>query len=126
MNDVGDLGAAFSAAQPFDDLVAVCVHRERRHIDDLGAVKRGALGFEIILGALTTTGSLIAAGKLQGVIHGKPVQFRGQNIVNLGIFVAMIGCFVFFWNHPEAQAVSIHVYNSLTALVRDTHLRRQL
>ena len=34
---------------------------------------RGALGFEVMLGSLTTTGSLIAAGKLQGVLRrGRP------------------------------------------------------
>jgi len=31
-----------------------------------------------MLGALTTTGSLIAAGKLHGTIHGKPIQFAGR------------------------------------------------
>jgi NAD(P) transhydrogenase subunit beta len=75
------------------------------NINDLGPIKRGALGFEIILGALTTTGSLIAAGKLQGIIQGKPVQFRGQNIVNLTIALAMVGCFFYFWIHPDASAV---------------------
>jgi len=48
------------------------------HAQDMGVVTRGALGFEVILGALTTTGSLIAAGKLQGVIYGKPMQFRDR------------------------------------------------
>ena len=75
------------------------------NINDLGPVKRGALGFEIILGALTTTGSLIAAGKLQGIIQGKPVQFRGQNIVNLAIFAGMVGCFGYFWFNPAASTV---------------------
>ena len=75
------------------------------NINELGPVKRGALGFEIILGALTTTGSLIAAGKLQGIIQGKPVQFRGQNIINLSIFLSIVGCFVYFWLHPEASTV---------------------
>ncbi len=75
------------------------------NINELGPIKRGALGFEIMLGALTTTGSLIAAGKLQGMIHGKPVQFRGQNALNLGAFLAMVGCFAYFWFHPEASAV---------------------
>jgi H+-translocating NAD(P) transhydrogenase subunit beta len=75
------------------------------NINELGPVKRGALGFEIILGALTTTGSLIAAGKLQGIIQGKPVQFRGQNIINLSIFLSIVGCFIYFWFHPEASAV---------------------
>ena len=72
---------------------------------ELGTITRGALGFEVILGALTTTGSLVAAGKLQGIIQGKPVQFRGQNLVNLAIFLGMSGCFVFFWSHPGASAV---------------------
>jgi len=75
------------------------------NINELGPVKRGALGFEIILGALTTTGSLIAAGKLQGVIKGKPIQFRGQNIVNLAIFAGMLGSFGYFWFNPQASAV---------------------
>jgi NAD(P) transhydrogenase subunit beta len=71
------------------------------HAGDMSVVTRGALGFEVMLGALTTTGSLIAAGKLQGVIYGKPVQFRGQSVLNLAIFLAMTGCFVYFWMHPE-------------------------
>jgi NAD(P) transhydrogenase subunit beta len=75
------------------------------NINELGPVKRGALGFEIMLGALTTTGSLIAAGKLQGVIQGKPIQFRGQNILNLATCAGMVGCFVYFCFNPAASAV---------------------
>ena len=74
------------------------------HGAEMGTVTRGALGFEVMLGALTTTGSLIAAGKLQGVIGGRPIQFRGQNAINLLIFLAMTGSFVFFWIHPETVA----------------------
>ena len=80
------------------------------HGAEMSGVTRGALGFEIILGSLTTTGSLIACGKLQGVIYGKPVQFRGQNIVNLGTFLVMAGLAVFFWIHPDA---SIAFYSML-------------
>ena len=72
---------------------------------ELGTVTRGALGFEVMLGALTTTGSLIACGKLQGIIHGKPIQFRGQNIINLLVALSMVSCFAYFWMHPEAAAV---------------------
>jgi NAD(P) transhydrogenase subunit beta len=75
------------------------------HGGEMGVVTRGALGFEVMLGALTTTGSLIAAGKLQGVIGGKPIQFHGQNALNLIIFLAMTGSFVFFWAHPAVIAV---------------------
>jgi NAD(P) transhydrogenase subunit beta len=49
---------------------------------------------EIILGFLTFTGSLMAAGKLQEIkwIPQRPVTYRGQNIINLGLLgVAVIG-----------------------------------
>ncbi|MFO0736515.1 MAG: NAD(P)(+) transhydrogenase (Re/Si-specific) subunit beta [Labilithrix sp.] len=46
----------------------------------------GALGFEVFLGALTFTGSIMAFGKLQGVITGAPVTWKGQNVMNIGAF----------------------------------------
>ena len=71
----------------------------------MGAVTRGALGFEVMLGALTTTGSLIAAGKLQGVIarqaHPVPRTERRQSRSSSW---AWFDCFVFFWIHPETIA----------------------
>ena len=45
------------------------------NINDLGPVKRGALGFEIMLGALTTTGSLITALMLPGGVKLDIVTF---------------------------------------------------
>jgi NAD(P) transhydrogenase subunit beta len=72
------------------------------HGQSMAAFTRGALGFEVMLGSLTTTGSLIAAGKLQGVVRGTPVQFRGQQLVNLLLFAAMVGCFLHLLAHPGA------------------------
>jgi len=63
---------------------------------------RSALGFEVMLGALTTTGSLIASGKLQGIIRGTPVQFRGQQVLNAAIFLTTIGSFIYTLVHPGA------------------------
>jgi NAD(P) transhydrogenase subunit beta len=45
----------------------------------------GALVAEVILGFLTFTGSLMAAGKLQEWIPTRPVTFRNQNIINLSL-----------------------------------------
>jgi NAD(P) transhydrogenase subunit beta len=74
------------------------------HGGNLDGITRGALGFEVILGALTTTGSLIAAGKLQGIVRGTPVQFKGQNALNLLLALSIIGCLVATFLHPEMQA----------------------
>ena len=54
-------------------------------------LEMGALGFEVFLGSLTFTGSLMAFGKLQGFITGAPVTYKGQNILNMGAFAAAVG-----------------------------------
>jgi NAD(P) transhydrogenase subunit beta len=49
------------------------------------------LSAEVILGSLTFTGSLMAAGKLQEVLPQRPITYKGQNFVNLGLLgVAVI------------------------------------
>ncbi len=64
---------------------------------DLDATTMIALGLEVVLGFLTFTGSLIAAGKLQGIVRDRPWIYRGQNIVNLAVFASaltMVGLLV--------------------------------
>ena len=43
------------------------------------------LALEVILGSLTFTGSLMAAGKLQEILPQRPITYKGQNIVNLSL-----------------------------------------
>jgi NAD(P) transhydrogenase subunit beta len=54
-----------------------------------------ALGFEVMLGALTTTGSLLAFAKLQALVRGTPMTYRGQNIFNMALLATTIGIFVY-------------------------------
>ncbi|MGH9704080.1 MAG: NAD(P)(+) transhydrogenase (Re/Si-specific) subunit beta [Candidatus Acidiferrales bacterium] len=61
----------------------------------------GVLSMEVILGSLTFTGSLMAAGKLQEVLPQRPITYRGQNIVNLGFLGIAIAVAVFLVYHPE-------------------------
>jgi NAD(P) transhydrogenase subunit beta len=55
----------------------------------------GALGFEVVLGSLTVTGSFMAFGKLQEILPGRPVTYPGQNVINIGLFAATIGLLVY-------------------------------
>src|SRR4051812_9848631 len=57
--------------------------------------KMAALGFEIMLGAITVGGTLVAAGKLQEWITSKPVTYKGQNLVNALVFLAIVALFVY-------------------------------
>lgn len=52
-----------------------------------GSLLEMSLGLAI--GAVTFTGSIIAFGKLQGLISGKPVTFEGQHRLNAALGVAL-------------------------------------
>jgi NAD(P) transhydrogenase subunit beta len=69
---------------------------------DLGRFKMGAIGFEVMLGALTTTGSLLAFAKLQGMVRGTPMTYKGQNVFNMTLLAATIGCFFYLLIVPGA------------------------
>src|SRR6202165_1992035 len=61
------------------------------------------LSMEVILGGLTFTGSLMAAGKLQEILPQRPPPYRGQNIVNLSFLAVAIGIDFILVIHPEAK-----------------------
>ena len=65
-----------------------------RHGAQLGAGRVSVIGVEVMLGSLTFTGSLMAAGKLQGLIRGYPITYRGQNFTNLALLAGMAGLIV--------------------------------
>ena len=50
--------------------------------DTITSFDTGALVAEVILGFLTFTGSLMAAGKLQEMIPTRPITYKGQNAIN--------------------------------------------
>jgi H+-translocating NAD(P) transhydrogenase subunit beta len=60
------------------------------------------LSAEVILGSLTFTGSLMAAGKLQEVLPQRPITYKGQNFVNLGLLLASVLVAGYLVLHPEA------------------------
>ena len=59
------------------------------------------LGLEVILGSLTFTGSLMATGKLQEILPQRPITYKGQNVVNLGVLAIAVGLAVFLVIHPD-------------------------
>jgi NAD(P) transhydrogenase subunit beta len=57
-----------------------------------GANKPGlAAALDILIGAVTFSGSLIAAGKLQGVVPSEPILFPGSRLVNAVIALGFVG-----------------------------------
>ncbi|HEY0996835.1 MAG TPA: NAD(P)(+) transhydrogenase (Re/Si-specific) subunit beta [Gemmatimonadaceae bacterium] len=98
-------------------LVGVAEYWQRIH----GGVAIGtgtmiALGFEVMLGALTVTGAFIAFGKLQEFISGRPVTYKGQNVVNGLLALVVVGTFVYLVVNPTAVG-AFFLMIALSALV---------
>jgi H+-translocating NAD(P) transhydrogenase subunit beta len=68
---------------------------------DISPFMMSVLSMEVILGSLTFTGSLMAAGKLQEVLPQRPITYKGQNFVNLGMLALAIAIAVILVMHPE-------------------------
>jgi len=58
------------------------------------------LAVEVILGSLTFTGSLMAAGKLEEVLPQRPITYKGQNLVNLCVLLIAVICAIILVLHP--------------------------
>ncbi|NEV62677.1 NAD(P)(+) transhydrogenase (Re/Si-specific) subunit beta [Thiorhodococcus minor] len=62
----------------------------------LNPVLMGEISAGVVIGAITFTGSVIAFGKLQGLLSGAPVKFTGQHLLNALIGLATIALAVHF------------------------------
>ncbi|MDX2104016.1 MAG: NAD(P)(+) transhydrogenase (Re/Si-specific) subunit beta [Alphaproteobacteria bacterium] len=64
--------------------------------DGIKLLSRIEMALGLAIGAVTFTGSIIAFGKLQGLVSGKPLQFPMQHKINLAIGVAMLLLTIWF------------------------------
>ncbi len=86
-------------------LAAVCVATAAFFAPDaygigaVGAIEQGSLiemGLGTAIGAITFTGSIVAFGKLQGLITGSPLVFPGQHPLNALLGVLLVAALVWF------------------------------
>jgi NAD(P) transhydrogenase subunit beta len=68
---------------------------------DIPPFMMAVLSMEVILGSLTFTGSLMAAGKLQEVLPQRPITYKGQNFVNLALLALSVGIAVILVLRPN-------------------------
>ena len=69
----------------------------------LDTITMSALGFEVMLGSLTTTGSLLAFAKLQGMVRGTPMTYKGQNVFNMLLLAVTVGIFIYLVVNPGSM-----------------------
>lgn len=81
-------------------LVGIVEYYERGA--SVGHGTMAALGFEVLFGSLTITGSLMAFGKLQELVKSVPITYRFQNASNILLFVATVAVFIYLIVQPGA------------------------
>jgi H+-translocating NAD(P) transhydrogenase subunit beta len=72
-------------------LVGISEYMRHPHVSGL---QMTPLGFEVIIGGLTFTGSLMAAAKLQDLLPSAPITYKGQNLSNFLLLAVIVGCFI--------------------------------
>ncbi len=73
----------------------------------------------VFVGAITFTGSVVAFGKLQGVIRSKPLLLPGRHLLNLS---AAGACLFFAWQFVGHPTLSPLLWTTLVAGILGVHL----
>jgi NAD(P) transhydrogenase subunit beta len=81
-NGVGGGAAALIAASEY--------HRLAPHGGHLPGDEIGAMLFSALIGSISFAGSLVAFGKLQELLPGRPILFAGQQAGNAALFAALL------------------------------------
>ena len=69
------------------------------HVHDLTKFQMVEISMEVIIGSLSFTGSLIAAGKLQEWLPQRPIVYKGQNYVSFTVLgLAVLAALVLVFN----------------------------
>ncbi len=77
-------------------LVAIGTFLTKRAAGELSPLLMGEVSAGVVIGAITFTGSVIAFAKLQGLMSGAPIKFKGQHLLNALIGLASIALAVHF------------------------------
>ena len=75
-------------------VVGIAEYTDRLPGSSLARASVAALGLEVLFGAMTVTGSLMAFGKLQEILPGRPLIYRGQNAINALLLALCAACLV--------------------------------
>jgi H+-translocating NAD(P) transhydrogenase subunit beta len=104
-NAVGGGAAALVAVYEY-------IHDESTPAGVLGSTSVFTV-LDVLIGAVTFTGSLVAAGKLQGLVTGSPITFKGSQALNAALAVIALGSGAFLFTTASLPALLILVLAAL-------------
>jgi NAD(P) transhydrogenase subunit beta len=90
MTDMPQLVSVFNAVGGGAAALIAVIALSTSGLVGIGAAEMTVAGFDILIGCMTLSGSLLAAAKLQGLVPGRPLVFPGQRFVNLGLIALLV------------------------------------
>jgi H+-translocating NAD(P) transhydrogenase subunit beta len=81
-------------------LVGIAHYIQHNADSNFGSLEMTPLGFEVVIGALTFTGSLMAAAKLQELLPGAPITYKFQNVSNIALMACLAGSLIYLIVFP--------------------------
>jgi NAD(P) transhydrogenase subunit beta len=90
MTDIPQLVSLFNAVGGGAAAVVAIADLLRRAAGGLGPETTVPIVLDVLIGSITLSGSLIAAGKLQGTIPGRPLTFPGARVVNVVVVLVAL------------------------------------
>ncbi len=84
---VGLAAVAVAAAAFYDPQAFHIMSPDSKQIETRSIIE---MGIGVAVGAVTFTGSIVAFAKLQGLVSGAPLVFKGQHILNAALGIAIV------------------------------------
>ncbi|EEC04253.1 NAD(P) transhydrogenase, putative [Ixodes scapularis] len=83
--------------------------------DDAANVIKAALFLGTYIGGVTFSGSLVAYGKLQGLLSSAPLLLPGRHVLNSGLLAANVGAMAYYFM-DDSMAVGLGCLGTTAAL----------
>ncbi|MES1151491.1 MAG: NAD(P)(+) transhydrogenase (Re/Si-specific) subunit beta [Dongia sp.] len=97
---VGLAAVAVAAAAFYDPQAFHIFNEAKQQIETRSIIE---MGIGVAVGAVTFTGSIVAFAKLQGLVSGAPLVFKGQHILNAALGLAIVALIVLLILGPSQQ-----------------------
>jgi len=119
ITDLPQLVAAFhslvGAAAVLTCLATYMVDFPHFATDPAANVIKTALFLGTFIGGVTFSGSLVAYGKLQGILNSAPLLLPGRHALNLGLLLGNVGAMGYYFYDPSLAA-GLSMLGATTAL----------
>ncbi len=75
----------------------------------------------VCIGAVTFTGSIVAFGKLQGTLSGRPLLLPGRHLINLALLILTVALGVWFFRSPGTDGQTALIAATIVTCILGAH-----